>query len=101
MEEYQVDKYENILASLAADSISAIAGVSSPVENRKRRNVQVYVFDGNNATVDVNINVDYGYSVKDVAYHIQTSVKRGIESRTDFVVSNVNVNIIGVIMPIS
>ena len=95
------EKYEKILASIAGDSIASVGGVSPPVESKRHRNVQAYIFNDNHATVDININIDYGYSVKDVAYNIQTTVKKNIESRTNYIVDNINVNIIGVIMPIS
>jgi len=95
------EKHEIYLASIAAEAVSSVPGVSSPAESKKHRNVQAYLFENTRVMVDANINIDFGYSVKDVAYSIQTIVKKNIESRTKFTVENVNVNIIGVVMPIN
>lgn len=46
--------------------------------------------------IDVNIIVEYGARIPDVAYEIQTRIKKSVESMTDMKVSEVNVHVQGV-----
>ena len=46
--------------------------------------------------IDVNIIVEYGSRIPDVAYEIQTRVKKSVENMTGLKVSEVNVHVQGV-----
>ena len=48
------------------------------------------------AKIDVNIIVEYGSRIPDVAYEIQTRVKKAVESMTGLKVEEVNVHVQGV-----
>ena len=48
------------------------------------------------AKIDVSIIVEYGARIPDVAFEIQSLVKKSIESMTGLIVSEVNVHIQGV-----
>ena len=48
------------------------------------------------AKIDVNIIVEYGTRIPDVAFEIQNRVKKAVESMTGLKVSEVNVNVQGV-----
>lgn len=52
--------------------------------------------NGKSVKLDVNIIVEYGTRIPDVAFEIQTLVKKSIESMTGLIVSEVNVHIQGV-----
>ena len=52
--------------------------------------------NGKSVKLDVNIIVEYGARIPDVAFEIQTLVKKSIESMTGLIVSEVNVHIQGV-----
>ena len=45
---------------------------------------------------DVSIVVEYGARIPDVAFEIQTKVKKAVETMTGLKVSEVNVNVNGV-----
>ena len=46
--------------------------------------------------IDVNIIVEYGVRIPDVAFEIQNKVKKSVEEKTGLKVSGVNVHIQGV-----
>ena len=46
--------------------------------------------------IDVNIIVEYGTRIPDVAYEIQTKVKKAVETMTGLKVVEVNVHVQGV-----
>jgi uncharacterized alkaline shock family protein YloU len=47
--------------------------------------------------INVYIEVNYGVSVPEVAYKIQTGIKHSVESTTDFKVLKINVKVTGVV----
>ena len=46
--------------------------------------------------IDVNIVVEYGTRIPDVAFEIQNKVKKEVEEKTGLVVEDVNVNVQGI-----
>lgn len=48
------------------------------------------------AKIDVSIIVEYGARIPDVAYEIQTRIKKSVETMTDLKVLEVNVHVQGV-----
>ena len=50
----------------------------------------------NKAKIDVNIIVEYGSRIPDVAFEIQNRVKKAVESMTGLKVEEVNVHVQGV-----
>ena len=50
----------------------------------------------NKAKIDVNIIVEYGSRIPDVAFEIQNRVKKSVENMTGFKVEEVNVHVQGV-----
>lgn len=93
-----------VIAGLAASEVKGIAGMSGGVvegfaEMLGRKNVTkgVKVEVGNEeAAVDVYVIVEYGYKIQEVAFDIQQSVKRAIETMTGLRVVEVNVYVQGV-----
>ena len=51
---------------------------------------------GNNVKIDVNIIVNYGVRIPDVAFDIQNKVKQTVENMTGLKVNEVNVHVQGV-----
>ena len=50
----------------------------------------------NTAKIDVNIIVEYGSRIPDIAFEIQNRVKKSVEGMTGFIVEEVNVHVQGV-----
>ena len=84
----------NGIASLSVNAFSCIKRMF----NKNYNNGVVIEFgDDNDVYVDVYVNVLFGYSVRDVAFRVQENIKSSIESMTDFKVSAINVNVVGVV----
>jgi len=74
-----------------------LAGITEAISGKKNYTKGVKV-DVNEKTVkiDVNIIVEYGARIPDVAFEIQTKVQKSVETMTGLKVSEVNVNVQGV-----
>jgi uncharacterized alkaline shock family protein YloU len=98
------DEVVAIIAGLAATEVKGVAAMSGGVaggiaEKLGRKNlakgVKVEVGDKETA-IDLFIIVDYGIRIPEVAWNIQESVKKAIESMTGLSVVEVNVHVQGV-----
>ena len=72
-------------------------GITEVLKGKKNlaKGIKVETTD-KNAKIDVNIIVEYGSRIPDVAYEIQNRVKKAVESMTGLKVTEVNVNVQGV-----
>lgn len=74
-----------------------LAGITEAISGKKNytKGVKVDVNE-KNVKIDVNIIVEYGARIPDVAFEIQTKVKKSVETMTGLRVSEINVNVQGV-----
>ncbi len=101
------DEVVSIIAGLAATEVEGVASMSggltggiSEVLGRKSFSKGVKVEVGTEeAKVDIFIAVKYGERIPDVAWDIQESVKKAIETMTGLNVSSVNIHVQGVQFP--
>ncbi len=94
-----------IIAGKAVSEVSGVAGMSggfaggiSEVLSGKKnlsKGIKVDVSE-KEAKIDVNIIVEYGVRIPDVAFEIQNRVKKAVEAMTGLKVSSVNVHVQGV-----
>ncbi|MGN1297179.1 MAG: Asp23/Gls24 family envelope stress response protein [Clostridia bacterium] len=94
-----------VIAGVAVSEVPGVAGMSggfaggiSEVFSGKKnlaKGIKVDVAD-NNTKIDVNIIVEYGSRIPDVAFEIQNRVKKAVESMTGLNVEEVNVHVQGV-----
>ena len=91
------------IVSLATQEINGVASISrtsvSAIKSALSKNINrgiIVEFENNAASIDVYVNVKFGYSVKDVAFRVQENIKSSVESMTEFKVSSVNVHVVGV-----
>ena len=104
-EEIQIaDEVISIIAGKAVSEVSGVAGmaggfagITEALSGRKNlaKGIKVEVTE-KNARIDVNIIVEYGARIPDVAFEIQTRVKKSVESMTGLKVLEVNVHVQGV-----
>lgn len=94
-----------VIAGAAASEVSGVAsmaggfagGISEVFSGKKNFAKGIKVETGDKETkIDVNIIVEYGVRIPDVAYEIQIRVKKAVEGMTGLKVSEVNVHIQGV-----
>ena len=100
------DEVVAIIAGLAATEVEGVASMAGNVTNELvaklgmknlSRGVKVEVFD-TSVSVNLALNLDYGYSIPSVCTKVQERVKAAIENMTGFSVLDVNVKIAGVIV---
>ncbi len=73
------------------------AGITEALSGKKNLAKGIKVDVGEkNAKIDVNIIVEYGARIPDVAFEIQTRVKKSVENMTGLKVLEVNVHVQGV-----
>lgn len=94
-----------VIAGVAVSEVPGVAGMAggfaggiSEVFSGKKnlaKGIKVEV-DGKKAKIDVNIIVEYGSRIPDVAYEIQTRAKKAVESMTGLEVEEINVHVQGV-----
>ncbi|HIS30868.1 MAG TPA: Asp23/Gls24 family envelope stress response protein [Candidatus Limivivens intestinipullorum] len=100
------DEVVAIIAGLAATEVEGVASMGGNITNELvsklgmkslSRGIKVSVTEGV-VTVDVTLNIDYGYSVIKTSEKVQERVKSAIENMTGLTVADVNVRIASVSM---
>ena len=91
------------IVSLATQEINGVASISrksvSVIKSALSKNINrgiIVSFENNTTSIDVFVNVKFGYSVKDVAFRVQENIKSSVESMTEYKVGSVNVHVVGV-----
>ena len=96
-----------VIAGVAVSEVPGVAsmaggfagGISEVLSGKKNLSKGIKVDVGEkDAKIDVNIIVEYGARIPDVAFEIQTRVKKTVESMTGLKVKEVNVHVQGVHM---
>ncbi len=99
---------DDVVAVIAGKAVSEIQGVyemsggfaggiSEVLSGKKNlsKGIKVVVTE-KDAKIDVNIIVEYGVRIPEIAYEIQTKVKKAVETMTGLKVTEVNVHVQGV-----
>ena len=94
-----------VIAGVAVAEVSGVAemaggfagGISEVLSGKKNlaKGIKVET-EENKAKIDVNIIVEYGARIPDVAFEIQNRVKTAVENMTGLTVEEVNVHVQGV-----
>ncbi|MBQ2745978.1 MAG: Asp23/Gls24 family envelope stress response protein [Lachnospiraceae bacterium] len=93
-----------IIAGLAATEVEGVASMAGNITKEivskfgmknLSKGVKVKVTEGE-VTVEIALNVAYGYNVPEVSVKVQDKVKSAIENMTGLNVAEVNVKIAGV-----
>lgn len=94
-----------VIAGVAVSEVQGVAsmsgsfagGISEVLSGKKNLAKGIKVEKAENvAKIDVNIIVEYGSRIPDVAFEIQNRVKKAVEGMTGFKVEEVNVHVQGV-----
>ena len=94
-----------VVAGIAVSEVSGVAemaggfagGISEVFSGKKNMAKGIKVdINGKNVVIDVNIIVEYGLRIPDVAFEIQKRVKKSVENMTGLNVDQVNVHVQGV-----
>ena len=107
-EEDNINISEEVITTISGIAVSEISGVAemaggitggiTEVLSGKKNLSKGIKADvaGNNVKIDVNIIVNYGVRIPDVAFDIQNKVKQSVENMTGLKVNEVNVHVQGV-----
>ena len=94
-----------VIAGVAVSEVPGVSGmaggfaggISEVLSGKKNMSKGIKVEVGEKETkIDVNIIVEYGTRIPDVAFEIQNRVKKAVESMTGLKVEEVNVHVQGV-----
>lgn len=94
-----------VIAGVAVSEVNGVfamaggfaGGISEVLKGKKNLAKGIKVETENNkAKIDVNIIVEYGARIPDVAFEIQNKVKKSVEDMTGLKVEEVNVHVQGV-----
>ena len=94
-----------VIAGVAVSEVSGVAsmsggfagGITEVLSGKKNLSKGIKVDSNEKAVkIDVNIIVEYGTRIPDVAFEIQNRVKKAVESMTGLKVEEVNVHVQGV-----
>lgn len=100
---------EDVVATIVAHALAEVEGVGSlgtkpgigvaDFASKKNwgKSLKILIAEDNTLTIDCSVMVSYGYSVVDVAGAVQAAVTTNVESMTGVKVSEVNVNICGIV----
>ncbi len=95
------DEVVAVIAGLAATEVKGVAaiagGITGAMVAKKgikslSKGVKVNV-EGNEAAVDLVLNLEYGYSIPEIGEKVQKKVKSAIENMTGMTVTDVNINV--------
>lgn len=97
----------DVVASIAGVAVSEVegvysmagglSGISEVFGGKKNLSKGIKVDVGEKETkIDVNIIVEYGVRIPDVAFEIQSRVKKAVESMTGLKVAGVNIHVQGI-----
>jgi len=100
---------ENVVAAIVAYTLAEVEGIGSmgvkpgigiadfDVKKHWGKSLKVMIAEDNSLSIDCSLMVRYGYSVVDVAAAVQQAITTNVESTTGAKVTEVNVNICGII----
>lgn len=95
-----------IIAGLAATEVKGVTSMAGNITNELvgrlgmknlAKGVRISV-EEDRVTVDLNLNLDYGYSIPKTCQKVQEKVKSSIENMTGLTVESVNIKIANVTM---
>lgn len=95
----------SVIAGVAVSEVPGVSamsggfagGISEVLSGKKNlsKGIKVEIIE-QEAKIDVNIIVEYGIRIPDVAFQIQNRVKKAVESMTGLSVTAVNIHVQGV-----
>lgn len=93
---------EDVIATIVEHTLTEVEGVvkgGAEVVGKKSwgKGMRIAISEDNSLTIGCNIIVGYGESVINVAKNVQEAITTAVESVTGVTVSDVNVNVCGIV----
>lgn len=99
---------EDVVATIAGIAASEVNGVASmnggfvgglsEMLGKKTKGVKVQIGD-KETVIDINLTIEYGARIPDIAWEVQNKVKTQVESMTGFKGVVVNIHVQGISLP--
>ncbi len=86
-----------IVKGIVVLAVSDVQGVALKNDNKEKLNLTKVTFNEDVVSIDITVDVIYGYSVPDVAFDIQQCVRHNLESMSKYKVDKVDVHIDSVV----
>ena len=88
---------EDVVAAIAEHALNDVEGAALLRDIKNwNKGIKILIAEDNSVSISMNITVNFGCSVVEVAANAQTAVTASVENRTGVKVSEVNVNICGI-----
>lgn len=100
---------EDVIATIVAHALAEVDGIGSlgskpgivisdfAAKKNWSKSLKILITEDNSVSIDCSVMVAYGISVVEVAAAVQQNVTANVESMTGVKVSEVNVNICGIV----
>lgn len=90
---------DDVVAAITQHALAEVEGAAfqNDVKKNWNKSMKILIAEDNSVSISVNIAVTYGHSVVDVANNVQNSLTAAVENMTGVKVSEVNVNICGIV----
>lgn len=93
---------EDVISTIVAHTLTEVEGVvkgGTEVVGKKHwgKGIRITICEDNTLTIGCNIVVAYGESVIGVAQAVQSAISNAVESTTGVTVTDVSVNVCGII----
>ena len=93
---------EDVIATIVEQTLTEVDGVvkgGTDVVGKKHwgKGIRIAIAEDNSLTIGCNIIVGYGESVINVANNVQEAITMAVESVTGVKVTDVNVNVCGIV----
>ena len=100
---------ENVIAAIVGYSLSEVEGIGSlgvkpgitaqdfDIKKHWNKSLKVLIAEDNTVSIDCSLMIKYGYSVVDVSEAVQQAVTANVESTAGVKVTEVNVNVCGIV----
>lgn len=103
----KTDTYVSLLTSIISSagakakgvaSISAESGIAGKFTSKDGNDgVEIIFLHNDYVIVSLSINAYFGYALPEIVSELQNTIKKDIESHTNFKVKQINVNVVGVV----
>ncbi len=100
---------ENVIATIVAHALAEVDGIGSlgtkpgigledfGQKKHWSKSLKILIAEDNSLSIECNVMVNYGQSVMDVASAAQKAVAGNVESMTGVKVTNVSINVCGIV----
>ncbi|MBZ4662407.1 MAG: Asp23/Gls24 family envelope stress response protein [Caloramator sp.] len=95
----------SIIASIAATEVKGVVGMYGGFTEEfvekfgvksSNKGIKVQINEEGEVVIDLNLIIEYGVRIPDIAFEVQQNVKRSVETMTGLKVLDVNIHIQGI-----